>query len=52
VNSNSANLARLFEMAKGNAPTEKVPSLAEYLEAIKSGKLVAGEPGKPDEGEA
>lgn len=50
-NGNSANLVRLFEMAKGGSPGEKTPSLAEYLEAMKIGKLVAVEPGKPEGGE-
>ena len=41
----------LHRMARESSPIEKVPSLAEYLDALKSGKLVAVEPGKPEEGE-
>ena len=35
-----ADIQTLFLMAKEGGTTEKVPSLAEYLEAIKSGKII------------
>lgn len=45
------DIESLFRMAKEGAPIEREPSLGEYLEAINSGKLVVGEPGKAEEGE-
>ena len=39
TNSNSANLARLWSMAKTSEPIEKMMSLPEYIELVKSGKL-------------
>ena len=49
TNSNSANLVRLWSMAKEAPAPERVPSLPEDLEAMKSGKLMVGEAGKPEE---
>jgi hypothetical protein len=54
VNCNSANLMRLYEMAKERKPDSKTPTLAEYLEA--AGKLVSvkaeADPSKPAKAEA
>ena len=41
-----ADIVVLHQLAKEGSPIEKVPSLAEYLEALRSGKLVIGEPGE------
>ncbi len=45
------SLTTLEAMAKEGKEGAKTPTLAEYLEAIRSGRLQAVEPGKSEEGE-
>lgn len=51
TNSNSANLMRLWSMARESGPAERVPSLQEYLASLKeAGRSAAVQVVKPEGG--